>query len=164
MMEKRAVIALRSLWFRELRREGIEPAAPAILDAACSIAAVPPDREPPAALIERLIEAATPPAKLPPSERLTHRDHWELACLDIVALGRPDGRPLRHAIAEGKLANARAIVDRSRLQVLLPPPFATWPEWLAASSTHDSSVIDFSLYNSDSPIDEPLRAARNHGN
>jgi hypothetical protein len=107
----RAWVAGRSGRFRRDPLTGKQPWAWWPMDLAAAIASVPLDEEPDPELVERLLghircwqrrgRLAKGDATLQKAASFCSAQ-WQMASAMIVALGAPDGRPLRTAIARGE--------------------------------------------------------------
>ncbi len=158
--EIRSMIVVRSRLFRQARATGLEPYAPDPKDIAASVAALPLGQEPRPNLVERLTRAASRPpgAGSPPSGRSRyHRartasefEEWVQAGAMLVALGAPDGLPLRRAMAAGEHDDADRVVDQCGLREFAGPPVPSFLRWLLESE--DCTVTtDLSMYSDEFP-------------
>jgi len=136
----RAVIVARSPYFALVRYHGFEPWAWGPLDVAASIAALPLGTEP----SERLLERSTwrvgqqllrPKGKSQVARLASHpglHSLWVETNLNALALGSPDGLPLREQMADGTWDGAvEAVLHHPDLQdfaIVNTPARRPWHE------------------------------------
>ncbi|CAN5857814.1 hypothetical protein BH24ACT15_BH24ACT15_35950 [soil metagenome] len=133
----RAVLTVRSKYFAAIRASGWEPWAAWPIDVAASIAAVPLGLRPDPRLVTCIQELTRTPLaaggadwrRHPPNVARGIYEWWHGQCYMLVALGAPDGLPLRQAIHDGQYADAEEVVREAGVSDLSEPPRWTCPPW-----------------------------------